>query len=69
MVTHASLFRAKPDCVALPGSTDEVSRIVKLAHKEEVPVIARGSGTNLSGGTIATRGGIILHFSRMNRIL
>ncbi len=65
----ASLFRAKPDCIALPGSTDEVCRIVKLAHKERVPVIARGSGTNLSGGTIATRGGIILHFSRMNKVL
>jgi glycolate oxidase len=65
----ASLFRAKPDCIALPGSTEEVSRIVKFAHREKISVIARGSGTNLSGGTIPTRGGIILHFSRMNRVL
>src|SRR4030066_927041 len=65
----ASLFRGKPDCIVLPGSTEEVSKIVKFAHQNGIPVIARGSGTNLSGGTVPTRGGIILHFSRMNRIL
>jgi glycolate oxidase len=65
----ASLFKGRPECIVLPGSTEEVSKIVKFAHKEGIPVIARGSGTNLSGGTVPTRGGIILHFSRMNRIL
>jgi glycolate oxidase len=65
----ASLFKAKPDCIAFPGSTQEVSEIVRFCHREAIPVIARGSGTNLSGGTIPTRGGVILHFSRMNRIL
>jgi len=65
----ASLFKAKPDCIVLPGSTEEVSQIVKFARRESVPVVARGSGTNLSGGTIPAKGGIILHFSRMNRIL
>ena len=48
----ASLFKGKPDCIVLPGSTEEVSKIVKFCHKEGVPVIARGSGTNLSGGTV-----------------
>ena len=65
----ASLFRGRPDCIVLPGSTEEVSQIVNFAHGNNVPVVARGSGTNLSGGTIPTRGGIILHFSRMNKIL
>jgi len=65
----ASLFKGKPDCIALPGSTEEVSKIVKFAHGSGIPVIGRGSGTNLSGGTVPTRGGIILHFSRMNKIL
>ncbi len=64
----ASLFRAKPDCIVLPGSTEEVSKIVKFAHENGIHVVARGSGTNLSGGTIPTSGGIVLHFSRMNRI-
>ena len=55
--------------VVLPKSTEEVSKVVKLAHKNKIPVIARGAGTNLSGGTIPTKGGIVIHFSRMNGIL
>lgn len=65
----ASLERGRPDVVVLPGSTEEVSRMVALAYGEKIPVVARGSGTNLSGGTIPTKGGIVVHFSRMNRIL
>lgn len=65
----ASLERGKPDVVVLPGTTEEVSRVVSLAYENRIPVIARGSGTNLSGGTIPVRGGIVIHFSRMNRIL
>ena len=65
----ASLDRGKPDVVVLPASTEEVSRVMALAHEEKIPVIARGSGTNLSGGTVPTKGGIVIHFSRMNRIL
>jgi glycolate oxidase subunit GlcD len=55
--------------VVLPGSTEEVSRVVALAFEEKIPVIGRGSGTNLSGGTIPVQGGIVIHFSRMNRVL
>ena len=65
----ASLFKGKPDCIALPGSTEDVSKIVKFAYASGIPIIGRGSGTNLSGGTVPTRGGIILHFSRMNKIV
>lgn len=65
----ASLDKGMPDVVVLPGSTEEVASVVSLAHREDVPIVARGSGTNLSGGTIPTHGGIILHLSRMNRIL
>jgi glycolate oxidase len=65
----ASLYRGKPDCIALPGSTEEVSRVVRFARQAGVHVVARGSGTNLSGGTIPIQGGIVLHLSRMNKIL
>ena len=65
----ASLERARPDVVVVPESTEEVSKVTALAYREKIPVIARGSGTNLSGGTIAIKGGIVVHFSRMNRIL
>jgi glycolate oxidase subunit GlcD len=65
----ASLEKGRPEAVVLPESTEEVSRVVALAHEQGVPVIGRGSGTNLSGGTIPTKGGIVIHFSRMNRVL
>jgi glycolate oxidase subunit GlcD len=65
----ASLDRGMPDAVVLPGSTEEVSRVLSVGYREKIPIVARGHGTNLSGGTIPTRGGIVLHFSRMNRIL
>jgi glycolate oxidase subunit GlcD len=65
----ASLDKAKPDVVVLPDSTEEVSKIMALADKEKIPILGRGSGTNLTGGTVPVKGGIVVHFSRMNRIL
>jgi glycolate oxidase len=65
----ASLEKGKPDVVVLPNSAEEVSRVAALACEGKIPIIGRGSGTNLSGGTIPTKGGIVIHFSRMNRVL
>jgi len=65
----ASLDKGMPDVVVLPNSTEEVSKIMALAYKEKVPILGRGSGTNLTGGTIPIEGGIVVHFSRMNNIL
>jgi len=65
----SSLERARPDVVVLPGVTEEVSKIMALSHKEKIPILGRGSGTNLTGGTIPIKGGIVIHFSRMNRIV
>lgn len=58
-----------PDVVVLPKSTQEISRIVKLANALETPVVVRGAGTGLAGGTITTRGGILIVVARMNQIL
>ena len=65
----ASLYRANPDCVVLPSSTEDVSRVVAFAHENGIRVVARGAGTNLSGGSVPSQGGIVLQFSRMNKIL
>jgi len=65
----ASMEKGRPDVVVLPGSTEEVSKIMVLAHENRIPIVGRGSGTNLSGGTIPTAGGIVVHFSRMDQIL
>jgi glycolate oxidase len=58
-----------PEAVALPNSVDQISAILKLANENKIPVTPRGSGTNISGGSIPIRGGIVLCTTRMNRIL
>ncbi len=65
----ATVERALPDAIIFPASTADVVAIVKIAQRERLPIVPRGAGTNLSGGTLALRGGIVLEFSRMNRIL
>lgn len=58
-----------PDVVVSPRSTREVREIIKLAGKHRIPVYPRGSGTNLSGGTIPVKKGIVLSLLRMDQIL
>jgi glycolate oxidase len=65
----ASIDRAKPDIVVFPSSSYEVAEVVKIASRQHIPVIPRGAGTGLSGGAIPIYGGIIITFTRMNRIL
>ncbi len=58
-----------PDVVVLPQTTAQVSRIIKLAAENNIPVTPRGGGTNVSGGSIPIRGGIVLCTAKMNRII
>ncbi len=67
--SDASLDRGRPDAAVFPRSTDEVARVVRWAAENGVPVVARGAGTGLSGGAVAEHGGVILGFSRMNKII
>ncbi|GAC1645755.1 MAG: FAD-linked oxidase C-terminal domain-containing protein [Acidobacteriaceae bacterium] len=64
-----SIEKGNPDVVVFPQSTDDVSHIVRVAHRHGVPIVPRGAGTGLSGGSIARCGGIVIVFARMNRIL
>ena len=64
-----SIDKAAPEAAVFPATTDEVSRVVALACREGVPIVARGSGTGLSGGAIASAGGIQIVLTRMKRIL
>lgn len=60
---------ARPEAVLLPSTTEQVSAIMKVAYRDGIPVTARGAGTNICGGSVPTQGGIVLSFTRMNRIL
>src|SRR5262249_23644060 len=66
--TDASIYRIEPLGVVLPRTTSDAVRAVQLAAQHGVPLIARGSGTSLSGQTIGR--GLILDFSKfLNRIV
>ena len=58
-----------PDLIVLPSSARDVSAILKLANKHLFPVVPRGQGTGLTGGSVPARGGVVLSLTRMNRIL
>jgi glycolate oxidase len=58
-----------PDAVVFPVSAQQVSQIMKLAAAFRTPVIPRGGGSGMTGGALAVNGGIVIVFSRMNRIV
>ncbi len=64
-----STWAHMPDVVVLPTTTEQVSQVLKLANENLIPVTPRGGGTNVSGGSIPIKGGIVLCTTRMNRIL
>ncbi|MCY4588564.1 MAG: FAD-binding protein [Bryobacterales bacterium] len=64
-----SIEKGRPECVVFPTSTEDVVAIVKIARDFNLPLVGRGAGTGLSGGTIPTEGGIMIAFARMNKIL
>ncbi len=61
--------KSTPGAVVFPQNTQHVSQIMRVAAAARIPVVARGAGTGLSGGAISQAGGIVIAFSRMNRIL
>jgi len=58
-----------PKIVILPKTATEISRIVKFANAEKIPIVPRGGGSGLAGGSVPIYGGILLDLGRMNRIL
>jgi len=65
----AFLPEFNPNGVIIPGSTGEISEIMKIANQERIYITPRGAGTNICGGSVAKRGGLIMAFHRMNKIL
>ncbi|WP_457553133.1 FAD-binding oxidoreductase [Desulfobacula sp.] len=57
-----------PDAIIFPGSENEVTQILRLASKEKLIVVPRGSGSGMTGGAIPVKGGLVLVTSRMDKI-
>ncbi|WP_243387525.1 glycolate oxidase subunit GlcD [Bacillus kexueae] len=62
-------YQSLPDAVVSPRNKEEVAKILKLCNEHNIPVIPRGSGTNLCAGTCPVEGGVVLLFHHMNQII
>jgi glycolate oxidase len=65
----ATIERGRPQAVVLPETAEQVSAVVKAARRFDLPVVPRGAGTGISGGALATVGGVVVALTRMKRIL
>jgi glycolate oxidase len=62
-------YRRLPLAVALPESTEEVSRLLRYCRDNDIKVVARGAGTSLSGGALPAEDALVIGVSRMDRVL
>lgn len=62
-------YRTRPAAVVIPETQDEVVETVRLCHKYDVPFVARGSGTSLSGASLPIKDGLLITLNRLNRII
>jgi glycolate oxidase len=62
-------YAVTPSAVVLPGSTEEVQAVLRACQRADVPWVARGAGSGLSGGATPVADGIVISLSRMRRIL
>jgi glycolate oxidase len=73
LATYASdgllQYAVMPGLVVLPGSAEEVTAVVRACHEAEVPWVARGAGSGLSGGATPVEDGVLIGLSRLRRIL
>ena len=64
-----SAYRCQPLAVVLPRSTAEVAAALRICHEERVPVVPRGAGTSLAGGSMPSEDAVVLGLARMNAVL
>ena len=62
-------YRVRPAAVILAETQSEVIEIVRACYRQQVPFVARGSGTSLSGGSLPVKDGVVIALNRLNRIL
>jgi len=62
-------YRQRPLCVVLPETEEQIQAILKTCYELDVPVVARGAGTGLSGGAMPHGDGVVLSLAKFNRIL
>lgn len=63
------LYQSLPDGIVIPGTVEEVAAVVKVCARENIKIVSRGSGSNLSAGTVPVEGGLVIVLTRLNQIL
>ncbi len=63
-----SIHAGVPQAIVFARSTEQVSKILALANSEKIPVVARGTGSSVTGAVLPIKGGIVLDFTRMNAV-
>ncbi len=61
-------LRGRADAVVLPGSAEQVAAVVSWCYAHDVPIVARGGGTGLTGGAVPTEGGVVLSLERLRAV-
>jgi len=64
-----TVHKQRPAMVALPKTVEEAASILQICHEKQVPVVARGAGTGLSGGAMPLENSLLLSLARFNNIL
>lgn len=64
-----SAYRQVPMLVVLPSNVEQVQQVLRLCYDNNVPVVARGAGTSLSGGALPLSDGVLLSLAKFNQIL
>ncbi|MBN1970670.1 MAG: FAD-binding protein [Candidatus Delongbacteria bacterium] len=67
--TDTTKIEGLPDCVVYANTKEDIIKTVLFSRKNNIPVIARGAGSGMSGGVCSHRGGIIICFEKMDKIL
>jgi len=66
--TESQGLEGAPDAVALPGSTEEVERVVRWCYERDLAIVPRGGGSGFSGGCVPVEGGVVVDLRRMTRV-
>jgi len=66
--TESRSLRGRADAVALPGSAEEVARVVAWCYEHDVPIVPRGGGTGFAGGAVPLDGGVVVSLERLRSV-
>ncbi|NPA58197.1 MAG: FAD-binding oxidoreductase, partial [Aquificae bacterium] len=65
----ATRIKMLPDLVAIPQNEEQVQKIVRICYEEGIPITPRGAGSGYTGGALPVKGGVVVSFEKMDRIL